>query len=53
MYSELMSSIEIMTICAFCFDDKVVFGKYSGTEVKLDGKEYLILKLEDILGVIA
>ncbi len=34
-------------------DDKVVFGKYSGTEVKLDGTEYLILKLEDVLGVIA
>ncbi|QOQ97326.1 co-chaperone GroES [Helicobacter winghamensis] len=34
-------------------NDKVVFGKYSGAEVKLDGKEYLILKLEDILGVIA
>ena len=34
-------------------NDKVVFGKYSGTEVKLDGKEYLILKLEDVLGVIA
>ena len=33
--------------------NKVVFGKYSGTEVKLDGKEYLILKLEDILGVVA
>lgn len=33
--------------------DKVVFGKYSGTEVKLDGVEYLILKLEDVLGVIA
>ncbi len=34
-------------------NDKVVFGKYSGTEVKLDGKEYLILKLEDVLGIIA
>ena len=34
-------------------NDKVVFGKYSGTEVKLDGKQYLILKLEDVLGVIA
>ncbi|MBX7490027.1 co-chaperone GroES [Helicobacter turcicus] len=34
-------------------NDKIVFGKYSGTEVKLDGKEYLILKLEDVLGVIA
>ncbi|TLD88689.1 co-chaperone GroES [Helicobacter sp. MIT 05-5294] len=31
--------------------DVVVFGKYSGTEVKLEGKEYLILKLEDVLGV--
>ncbi len=34
-------------------EDKVVFGKYSGTEVKLEGTEYLILKLEDVLGVIA
>ena len=34
-------------------NDKVVFGKYSGTEVKLEGAEYLILKLEDVLGVIA
>ena len=34
-------------------NDKIVFGKYSGTEVKLDGVEYLILKLEDVLGVIA
>ena len=34
-------------------NDKVVFGKYSGTEVKLEGTEYLILKLEDVLGVIA
>ncbi|MDA3968550.1 co-chaperone GroES [Helicobacter ibis] len=34
-------------------NDKIVFGKYSGTEVKLDGKEYLILKLEDVLGVLA
>lgn len=31
--------------------DTIVFGKYSGTEVKLEGKEYLILKLEDVLGV--
>ena len=33
--------------------DKVITSKYSGTEVKLDGVEYLILKLEDVLGVIA
>jgi len=32
--------------------DKVVFGKYSGTEIKLDGKDYLILEIGDILGVI-
>lgn len=32
--------------------DKVVFGKYSGNEIKLDGKEYLILKVEDILGIL-
>lgn len=32
--------------------DKVAFGKYGGTEIKLDGEEYLILKVEDILGVL-
>ncbi|MGE0883673.1 MAG: co-chaperone GroES [Blastocatellales bacterium] len=32
--------------------DKVLFGKYSGTEVKLDGEEYLILREDDILGVV-
>ena len=31
--------------------DQVAFTKYGGTEIKLDGTEYLILKLEDILGV--
>jgi len=33
--------------------DKVIFGKYSGQTVKLDNKEYLIMREEDILGVIA
>ncbi len=33
--------------------DTVLFGKYSGTEVKVDGEEYLILREDDILGVIA
>ncbi|NLC28012.1 MAG: co-chaperone GroES [Campylobacteraceae bacterium] len=33
-------------------DDKVVFAKYSGSELTLDGKEYLVLALEDILGVL-
>lgn len=32
--------------------DKVLFGKYSGTEIVVDGNEYLILKEEDILAVI-
>lgn len=32
--------------------DKVLFAKYSGTEVKIDGVEYLILKESDILAVV-
>ena len=32
--------------------DRIVFGKYSGTEIKLDGEERLILREDDILGVI-
>lgn len=32
--------------------DKVLFGKWSGTEVKLDGKEVLIMKESDIMGVL-
>ena len=32
--------------------DRVLFGKYSGTEVKLDGEEHLILREDDILGVL-
>jgi chaperonin GroES len=32
--------------------DKVLFGKYAGTEVKVDGHEYLIMKEDDILGVV-
>jgi chaperonin GroES len=33
--------------------DRVLFGKYSGSEVKLDGEEYLIMKEEDVLGILA
>jgi chaperonin GroES len=33
--------------------DRILFGKYSGSEVKIDGEEYLILKEDEILGVIA
>jgi len=32
--------------------DKVLFGKYSGTEVKVDGDELLVLREEDIMGVL-
>jgi chaperonin GroES len=32
--------------------DRVLFGKYSGTEVKLDGNEFLVMREEDIMGVI-
>ncbi|HOP40349.1 MAG TPA: co-chaperone GroES [Geobacteraceae bacterium] len=32
--------------------DKVLFGKYAGTEIKIDGVDYLIMREDDILGVI-
>ncbi len=32
--------------------DKVLFSKYSGTELKLDGKEYLMMREEDVLGIV-
>ncbi len=32
--------------------DKILFGKYGGTEVKIEGEEYLIMREDDILGVI-
>ena len=32
--------------------DKVLFGKYSGTEVKIDGTEHLILREDDVLGIV-
>lgn len=32
--------------------DRVLFGKYSGTEIKIDGVEYLMMREEDILGVV-
>jgi chaperonin GroES len=33
--------------------DRILFGKYSGSEVKVDGEEYLILREDEILGVLA
>ncbi len=32
--------------------DKILFGKYSGTEVKIDGEELLVMREDDIMGVI-
>lgn len=32
--------------------DRILFGKYSGSEVKIDGEEYLILREDEILGVL-
>ena len=32
--------------------DRILFGKYSGSEVKIDGEEYLILREEDVLAIL-
>ncbi len=32
--------------------DRILFGKYSGTEVKISGQEYLIMREDDVLGII-
>jgi len=32
--------------------DKILFGKYSGSEIKLDGEEHIVLREDDILGII-
>ena len=33
--------------------DKILFGKYSGSEIKLDGEEHVVLREDDILGIIS
>ena len=33
--------------------DRILFGKWSGTEVKIDGKDYVIIKESDVMGVLA
>ena len=33
--------------------DRILFGKYSGSEVKIDDEEYLILREEDVLGILS
>ena len=32
--------------------DKILFGKYSGTEIKIDGEEFLIMREEEVLGIL-
>jgi chaperonin GroES len=32
--------------------DRILFGKYSGSEIKIDGEEYLIVREEEVLGVV-
>src|ERR671923_361778 len=32
--------------------DRILFGKYSGTEIKLDGEEFIIMREEEVLGII-
>ena len=33
--------------------DHILFGKYGGTEIKIDGEEFLIMKEEEVLGVLS
>ncbi len=33
--------------------DRILFGKYSGTEVKIDGEEYVIMREEEVLGILS
>jgi chaperonin GroES len=32
--------------------DRILFGKYSGTEIKLDGEDYIIMREEEVLGIV-
>ena len=38
--------------CKVKIGDEVLFGKYSGTEVKLDGTDFLVMREEDIMAVV-
>ena len=33
--------------------DRILFGKYSGTEIKIDGEEYIIMREEEVLGILS
>lgn len=41
-----------ITPLAVSVNDRILFGKWSGTEIKLNGKDYLIMKESDILGIV-
>ena len=43
---------EVITALEIKVGNRILFGKYSGTEVKIDGEEYLIMREDDVLGVI-
>ena len=33
--------------------DRILFGKYSGTEIKLDGEDFIIMREEEVLGILS
>jgi chaperonin GroES len=33
-------------------DDRILFSKYAGTDIKIDGDEYLIMREDDVLGIV-
>jgi chaperonin GroES len=39
-------------ICDLKVGDKILFGKYSGTEVRVEGEEFLVMREEDVMAVI-
>ncbi|EAI9999285.1 co-chaperone GroES [Campylobacter jejuni] len=50
LMGEVVAVSKEITDIANC--DKIVFAKYGGTEIKLDNNEYLVLNLDDILGIL-
>ena len=47
-----MTGVQTCALPIFKEGDRILFGKWSGTEVKLDGEELLIMKESDIMGII-